>query len=780
MNGATEATLQDLLRAAEARNVTLEKILAALTSGAGGGGGGGAASGGLAGIAKSAGPASAALSALGTVVGGVGSLIGSVLGVMGNILGKVVTGLTDTARHLKDLAIQAAEGTVRMSELFNAFRDLPFFLGNLASLFSGIIGYYERQLDVYVKLTQSGASFSGSLDIMRAAAAKSNLTLSEFSSVVSANSEVFAMMGDTVQGGITRFADAQSKLMGPGSKYYESIIGLGVTNEQAAKYMTSTIIAQGYMNNKQKLTTEQLAAQTYSYIVQLDTLSKLTGKRKEQVDEEVRRYEQQGKVQAYLATLSVKEKEAAQAKLAEAQVLGDDYVEELFNSMRGIDVPVSQAMSNFAAATGGASIEAIRQIAALQGSREEVAAQARKIQAGLTNQYASMIQAGGPQMQFVLEQAGMLNDAAIKYNLMIKNQTAATSKDAEAAAERAKQEEGQAKIMLVGQQKLRFFGNAVSALASELFGNILVKLEEFGVWITDRLTGKVEDATSWLTDIGNVLKPLSDWFGQTFENLKNAKTGEFWSTLSGQISSGFEQFMNSPLWLVHIKPAIDGLIDKIKSVLMPAFESMIQMLGDAMNAWMWKYLPGAQRFGIAEDPIMRKAREDYESATNKYKELNAQWTNFNKSPASMEDKNAMYKTVHEAFQKSLDATTELKKLEAADRKKAQERQAAYSEWESEAQGVPARASGGPINAGTYLVGEKGPELITSQSSGHVITNENLTSFMANAGNMNSNMLSAIQTMNAQNKQMLAVMQTIADYSKKSNSAIRGLNGDAFA
>ena len=305
MNGATEATLQDLLRAAEARNVTLEKILAALTSGAGGGGGGGGAAGGLAGIAKSAGPASAALSALGTVVGGVGSLIGSVLGVMGNILGKVVTGLTDTARHLKDLAIQAAEGTVRMSELFNAFRDLPFFLGNLASLFSGIIGYYERQLDVYVKLTQSGASFSGSLDIMRAAAAKSNLTLSEFSSVVSANSEVFAMMGDTVQGGITRFADAQSKLMGPGSKYYESIIGLGVTNEQAAKYMTSTIIAQGYMNNKQKLTTEQLAAQTYSYIVQLDTLSKLTGKRKEQVDEEVRRYEQQGKVQAYLARVPI-------------------------------------------------------------------------------------------------------------------------------------------------------------------------------------------------------------------------------------------------------------------------------------------------------------------------------------------------------------------------------------------------------------------------------------------------------------------------------------------
>lgn len=769
MNGATEATLQDLLRAAEARNVTLEKILAALTSGAGGGGGGGSAAGGLAGIAKSAGPASAALSALGTVVGGVGSLIGSVLGVMGNILGKVVTGLTDTARHLKDLAIQAAEGTVRMSELFNAFRDLPFFLGNLASLFSGIIGYYERQLDVYVKLTQSGASFSGSLDIMRAAAAKSNLTLSEFSSVVSANSEVFAMMGDTVQGGITRFADAQSKLMGPGSKYYESIIGLGVTNEQAAKYMTSTIIAQGYMNNKQKLTTEQLAAQTYSYIVQLDTLSKLTGKRKEQVDEEVRRYEQQGKVQAYLATLSDKEREAAQAKLAEAQVLGDDYVEELFNSMRGIDVPVSQAMSNFAAATGGASIEAIRQIAALQGSREEVAAQARKIQAGLTNQYASMIQAGGPQMQFVLEQAGMLNDAAIKYNLMIKNQTAATDKTAKAAAERATQEKGQAKIMLEGEQKLRFFGNAVSALASTLFGNILVKLEDFGMWITDGLTSGVKNTTSWLKDIGDVLKPLSDWFGQTFEKLKNAKPGEFWSTLSGQISSGIDQFMNSSLWLVHIKPALTNFFDMMGDIMKPALTKVMNMIGDIINEWAWN-TPILKHF--ATDPAEVKAKRDLESSIAEFNKAQLDYQKVNNENTDPKDIAGMKARLDEAVKNQNDAALKLNKI--LDNK----------EWKPLAGGFEGSAAtynpapraplvSGDISPTTYMLTSPGPN--TNQSVVSVNPNQSSSSSTDNI-----NIHSLLQQNNLMLTSLNIHLQNIADNTKNTTKAVRASNGDNFS
>jgi phage-related minor tail protein len=51
-------------------------------------------------------------------------------------------------------------------------------------------------------------------------------------------------------------------------------------------------------------------------------------------------------------------------------------------------------------------------------------------------------------------------------------------------------------------------------------------------------------------------------------------------------------------------------------------------------------------------------------------------------------------------------------------------------------GAPAgaRASGGPVLSGrSYLVGEKGPELFTPASSGHIVSNDNLRSVSGGTG-----------------------------------------------
>ena len=57
MNGATEATLQELLLIARQMNVNLEKFTSSIGSGSSGGGSTGGGLGGLASVAKFAGPA---------------------------------------------------------------------------------------------------------------------------------------------------------------------------------------------------------------------------------------------------------------------------------------------------------------------------------------------------------------------------------------------------------------------------------------------------------------------------------------------------------------------------------------------------------------------------------------------------------------------------------------------------------------------------------------------------------------------------------------------------
>lgn len=148
MNGATEATLIELLAVMQEslkQQLLLKKLfddwkkqgsLGGAAAGAGVGGAGGLAGTALGNVTKAAGP-------LSLVFGGL-SLIGSALNgafdLMKSIVGKVIEGLGKTVGNLIDFGFQAMQGTASVAKFADAFRDLPFFLGSLASIFAKIIG----------------------------------------------------------------------------------------------------------------------------------------------------------------------------------------------------------------------------------------------------------------------------------------------------------------------------------------------------------------------------------------------------------------------------------------------------------------------------------------------------------------------------------------------------------------------------------------------------------------------------------------------------------------
>jgi hypothetical protein len=92
-----------------------------------------------------------------------------------------------------------------------------------------------------------------------------------------------------------------------------------------------------------------------------------------------------------------------------------------------------------------------------------------------------------------------------------------------------------------------------------------------------------------------------------------------------------------------------------------------------------------------------------------------------------------------------------------------------------------KASGGPIKPGTYLVGEKGPELISTGSSGDVITNENITALLQRLEKVGQGNISAtsIETLNTTMREVLKYVKETADYTKRTVDATRSLNGNLF-
>ena len=93
--------------------------------------------------------------------------------------------------------------------------------------------------------------------------------------------------------------------------------------------------------------------------------------------------------------------------------------------------------------------------------------------------------------------------------------------------------------------------------------------------------------------------------------------------------------------------------------------------------------------------------------------------------------------------------------------------------------TPGRADGGATTPGSYVVGERGPEILNLGTTGDVISNDNLTKMLASTSNQNG-MKESIDQLNTTNSQMLAAIRELVQINDRTLTATRGLNGNLFA
>lgn len=357
MNGATEATLQELLSTAQLMNVNLTKIRelysrATITPGLN---------------PNTINDVNQGLSRLGPISRALGlafdavkfslNVFSSALSLMGSVISSVISTVGSLASGLVDFTKKLYDGTAKLSDFFNVFSDLPL-IGNLASVLAFLSDSQDSLLESYRILTNVGASFSGNLIEMRNQAARAFLTFPEFAKIIQNNFAYFSTMTGGVQQGINQFIIAQEKLFGPNSRYSKSILGLGITTDEAGQYLVNYMQSQGNLSSRQNRDYDLLAKNTYDYIIQLDELSKITGKRRDQIDAEIKEIEKEQVFQTFLEQLDPNEALKARSALATAVATGDKaLIEQVKNSLMGIDAPLTEASVQLATTTQGASIQ---------------------------------------------------------------------------------------------------------------------------------------------------------------------------------------------------------------------------------------------------------------------------------------------------------------------------------------------------------------------------------------------------------------------------------------
>jgi hypothetical protein len=240
--------------------------------------------------------------------------------VVGGVLGDLAASALKTVGNLTDFAGQMLDGTSKVSGLFTAFKDLPLGLGLVAGLFGKLAEMQEANLTAFRDLTKVGVNFGGDLDKIRLQALAAGLTLTEYSAVVSANSEAIASMGANADKGAMAFNSINKSLTtgGLGKELLSLGYGFKDINELTANYVK----VNGGLTEAQKKDYKGVAASVANYGKELDIMARLTGKSREALEKQQEEMTQDVNFKSYLNGLDVKERDNANAALRLAMESG--------------------------------------------------------------------------------------------------------------------------------------------------------------------------------------------------------------------------------------------------------------------------------------------------------------------------------------------------------------------------------------------------------------------------------------------------------------------------
>lgn len=254
-----------------------------------------------------------------------------------------------TANGLMSLAKAASDGTPSITGVVSIFSSaLPGSLKVFGAALNFAAEIAEKNIQTQQQLSQSGATFGGSLTLMRDAAARSYLSLDQFAGVVKKNSDIFATMGGSVQNGVNQFALIQKKLLAPGTETSAMLAAMGVSSEEAAELTASFMRAQGNMNKAQLRDQTAVAAAVAQYTSELTLLSQITGKNRQELQEQLNKENMESQWRNFTSRLSAEESAKANQALAQAALQGQGAIDYFKAKMMGFP-PMTEQGQLFAA-----------------------------------------------------------------------------------------------------------------------------------------------------------------------------------------------------------------------------------------------------------------------------------------------------------------------------------------------------------------------------------------------------------------------------------------------
>lgn len=358
------------------------------------------------------------------------------------------------------------QGTATSSSMFGAMGSLPGPIGLVFKGLSAIAGFQEQAMQSYQTLSGAGVSFGGSLSDLRIAAAQTHMTLQQFANFMKVNGESLARLGGTTNEGAKAFRALSAELMS--SPAGNNLKALGYTAEEVNQGMVDYMAITGGRSQDELRNSKALLASSTEYLTQLDGLSQLTGKSRQEQEKALKEAQQNAAIQQKLAGMDEKQKAAYTRGLAEmsakfgkagvemyqAQMLGIPPQTEAARNLMALAPEVARASQGMAdvAQRGGTAAETLKYSAdATQGAVQASKKFGEGVKAAMSFRTDGAAQA--------INALGM---SAVQAEKQGRETTAKELEMRERIAkEQAVRQESEAKQMVVAEQNIKSFSVAL-------------------------------------------------------------------------------------------------------------------------------------------------------------------------------------------------------------------------------------------------------------------------------------------------------------------------------
>ena len=255
---------------------------------------------------------------------------------------KIRAGFDIVGDAVLDIADDFLTGADRISEftshITGAINQIPMIGGLIGGPLQLLVSTIDSNIDNFRLLTDVGTDFGGSLFNAQLQASRAGLSLSVFTDAIRNNSEGLAIFTGSASEASRRFTEISGNIQRNLGPQFSS---LGMVMEETAQFTADYLELQARLGNAQRMTNFQLSQGAGEFILQLDRLSKITGKRREQIAQELKDVSLDERIRGVVTSLGDLGPEVASTIL----------------SFRGIAPDVASAVTDLVGAGGVAITE---------------------------------------------------------------------------------------------------------------------------------------------------------------------------------------------------------------------------------------------------------------------------------------------------------------------------------------------------------------------------------------------------------------------------------------